>query len=189
MFSKCIISNATITGFLFLEFLRNLKTKFVFCISHHGYHVGLETVFWMADVDEMAQVRGSWEKLPSCQSGKVSCFKETKRFPLVFLLLIKSYKKNGFEKKIICHPTHHDITSYQDIRVHIPVWQEKHSLLHSTFKEMMCFSRVGSLIEAVLRLCSWAEAKSYCTALPEPWNQMGLWSPRSTELSGNLYLS
>lgn len=41
----------------------------------------------------------------------------------------------------------------------------------------------------VLRLCSWAEAKSYCTALPEPWNQMGLWSPRSTELSGNLYLS
>ena len=139
MFSKCIISNATITGFLFLEFLRNLKTKFVFCISHHGYHVGLETVFWMADVDEMAQVRGSWEKLPSCQSGKVSCFKETKRFPLVFLLLIKSYQKNGFEKKIICHPTHHDITSYQDIRVHIPVWQEKHSLLHSRFKEMMCF--------------------------------------------------
>ena len=121
--------------------------------------------------------------------GRSPVSKKQSVFHWSFCYWLNHTKKNGFEKKIICHPTHHDITSYQDIRVHIPVWQEKHSLLHSTFKEMMCFSRVGSLIEAVLRLCSWAEAKSYCTALPEPWNQMGLWSPRSTELSGNLYLS
>lgn len=111
MFSKCIISNATITSFLFLGFLRNLKTKFVFCISHHGYHVGLETVFWVADVDEMAQVRGSWKELPSCLSGKTSCFKDTTCFPLVFLLLSKIYKR-ALKRKMIFLPTHHGIMPY-----------------------------------------------------------------------------
>lgn len=140
MFSKCIISNATITSFLFLGFLRNLKTKFVFCISHHGYHVGLETVFWVADVDEMAQVRGSWKELPSCLSGKTSCFKDTTCFPLVFLLLSKIYKR-ALKRKMIFLPTHHGIMPYQHICCPIPVWQEKHCHARSTFKQMPCSCR------------------------------------------------
>lgn len=117
MFSTCITSSATTASFPFMGFLRNLKTGFVPCISHHGYRVCLQTVFCMADMGEMA-VRGSWENNLHAQTAKISQLKDTKCFPLVFSLLTEIYKM-ALKIKIIL-PTHNDIMSYQHIHCPIP---------------------------------------------------------------------
>lgn len=80
----------------------------------------LRQVFWVADVSEMAQVRGSWENCLHAWTAKCPGSKNTKRFPLLFSLLIKIHKM-ALKRKIIVLPTHDDIMSYRHIHCPIPV--------------------------------------------------------------------
>ena len=85
--------------------------------------------------------------------GKISWLKDTKRFPLVFALLIKIYKM-ALKRKTVVLPTHDDIMSYQHIYCPIPVGERSTAMhtAHSNRGHGQVESRKADRNRAVLRL-------------------------------------
>lgn len=120
--------------------------------------------------------------LPSSPNGKISWLKDTKRFPLVFSLLIKIHKM-VLKRKIIVLPTHDDTVSYQHTHRPIPSGGRGAAMhaARSNSGRGRARRRRADRDRAVLRLWSWVRAKSYCTATPEPQHQTGLWPQRAPQ--------
>lgn len=185
MFSKCIISSAATASLPFVGFLRIWTQDLSFAFPIMVTMCALRQCFgWQMWVRWLKSEEA--EELLSHPNGKISWLKDTKCFPLVFSLWIKIYKM-VLKRKIIVLPTHNDIVLPTQPQFHSCQWEHSHAL--PIQRPWSSWAQGGWSKQRALGLWSWMEAKSYCTAIPEPQNQTRLRSPRGSRLPRKLSLS